>query len=265
MTAPRLHAATGGHQPSGGRPTVVLVHGAGGNRTQWGTQARHLAARGFDVLAIDLPGHGNSPGPACTEIGSYGEAVLADLDARGIDRVAVAGHSMGAMIALWIAATASDRVSHLGLIGAGLALAVNPALLNGTRDEPLVAAEAIVDWGHSSASHIGASETPGLWMDGIDLAVFRAEIVAHPGSLHADFAATAAFDGTDLAQSVSAPTVVISGQRDLMTPPKLGKAAAAAIDGATYIEFADAGHMLMTERPLELSKALHSFFSRAAG
>lgn len=264
MTAPRLHAATGGHPPTGG-PTAVLVHGAGGNRTQWGTQARHLAARGFDVLAIDLPGHGNSPDPACTDIGSYGAAVLADLDERGIDRVALAGHSMGAMIALWMAATAPDRVSHLGLIGAGLALAVNPALLDGTRDEPLVAAAAIVDWGHSSASHIGASETPGLWMDGIDLAVFRAEIAAHPGSLHADFAATADFDGTELAQSVAAPTLVISGQRDLMTPPKLGKAAAAAIEGATYIELAGAGHMLMTERPLELSKALHSFFSRGAG
>lgn len=255
----RLHAATGGHEHGEG-PVAVLVHGAGGNRTQWATQARHLAVRGVNVLALDLPGHGRSAGPACESVPAYADAVLADLDARGIDRFAVAGHSMGAMIALQIAGT-TKRVSHLSLIGAGLALAVNPALLEGTRDNPLLAAAAIVDWGHSAASHLGAAEAPGMWMDETDMAVLRAEIAAHPGSLHADFAATAAFDGAEVAASVTAPTLVISGAHDMMTPPKLGKAVAAAIDGAEYLELADAGHMLMTERPAEVSKALAAFFA----
>lgn len=255
-----LHAATGGHEHGEG-PVAVLVHGAGVNRTQWATQARHLAARGVNVLALDLPGHGNSPGPACESVPGYADAVIADLDARGVDRFAIAGHSMGAMIALHIAATAPERVSHLALIGAGLALGVNPALLDGTRDDPLLAAAAIVDWGHSAGSHLGAAETPGLWMDETDMAVLRAEIAAHPGSLHADFAATAAFDGTELAASVTAPTLVISGQHDMMTPPKLGRAVADAIAGSQYVELAGAGHMLMTERPAEVSKALAAFFA----
>jgi pimeloyl-ACP methyl ester carboxylesterase len=215
-------------------------------------------------LALDLPGHGRSPGPACNTIEDYSAAVIAELDHRQIDAFAVAGHSMGAMIALHLAATAPQRVSAAALIGAGLALGVNPALLDGTRDTPGLATRAIVDWGHSFDSHMGSAQTPGLWMDGTDLAVMDTEIAAHPGSLHADFSATASFDGTDLAAAVECPTLVISGQRDNMTPPKLGKAAAEAIANARYVELADAGHMLMTERPAEVAQELRSFFAANA-
>jgi len=259
---PRLFAATGGHEHSG-QPTVVFVHGAGGNRTQWGTQARHLAARGFDVLALDLPGHGNSADPACTTIEAYSAAVLADLNDRQVQTFSVAGHSMGAMIALHLAATVPQRVTAAALIGAGLALSVNPALLDGTRDTPMVAAKAIVDWGHSFDSHVGSAQTPGLGMDGADLAVMEVEINAHPGSLHADFSATASFDGTDLAAEVPCPTLVLSGQRDNMTPPKLGKAAAEGIANARYVELRGAGHMLMIERPAEVAQELRAFFATA--
>lgn len=255
-----LHAATGGHDHSGGH-TVVLVHGAGGNRTQWATQARHLAARGTDVLAIDLPGHGYSPDPACTSVPDYAAAVVADLDARGVGDFAIAGHSLGAMIALQVAASVGSRLTHLALLGAGLALPVNPTLLDATRDDPLTAAAAIVDWGHSSGSHLGSSQTPGLWMDGATLAVLQAEIAAHPGSLHAGFKATAAFDGTDLPETATAPALIIAGQHDRMTPPHLGREVAARLDGSQYVELAGAGHFLMTERPAEVSRALAAFFS----
>jgi len=213
---------------------------------------------------VDLPSHGNSSGTACSTIEQYSAAVLDDLDARGVKSFAVAGHSMGAMIALDLAASHPQRVTALALIGAGLALGVNPALLDGTRDTPVLAAQAIVDWGHSPDSHLGAAQTPGLWMDGTDLAVMQAEIDSHPGSLHADFSALASFDGTALAASVTCPTLVISGQRDNMTPPKLGKTAAAAIDNCRYLELAGAGHMLMTERPAEVAKELRSFFAQAS-
>lgn len=261
MSGP-LHASTGG-QPGDGGAVVVLVHGAGNNRTVWSTQARHLAARGCQVLALDLPGHGMSPGPPCESVPSYARAVVADLDRRGVERFGIAGHSMGAMVALAIAAEHHDRVTGLALIGAGLQLAVNTALLDATRDDPLLAARAIVDWAHSPTSHLGASEAPGTWMDGADLALLRAEIAAHPGSLHADFAATADYDGSDAAAAVTAPTIVIAGERDLMTPPKLGHAVAAAMSDAHCVVLVGAGHMLMTERPREVSALLADQFCTA--
>lgn len=259
---PRMHAATGGHDHRGGdATTVVLIHGSGGNRTVWAPQARHLAARNFDVLAVDLPGHGETGGDAHHSVEGYRDAVIAELDARGIDRFAVAGHSLGAMIALAIAGAIPDRVSHLALIGAGLQLTVNDALLDATRDDPATAIDAIVDWGHSQSSHLGGGQTPGLWMDGTDTAILRAEVAAHPGALHADFTASATYDGNSAAAAVTAPTLVIAGQNDMMTPAKMGKAVAAAIEGADYVELAGSGHFMMTERPADVCRVLARFFA----
>ena len=255
-----LHAATGGHDHSG-RPIVVMVHGAGGNRTVWAAQARHLAARGLDVLAYDLPGHGRSAGPAHHTVEAYAAAVVADLDVRGVERFGIAGHSMGAMIALHIAGDHPERVTHLALLGAGLELSVNDALLDATRDQPATAIDAIVDWGHSAGSHVGGSQTPGLWMDGVDTAIMRAEVAAHPGSLHADFRASNAYNGEAAAAAVTAPTLVIAGQHDMMTPARMGRAVAAAIDGSQYVELPGCGHFMTTERPAEVCRALARFFT----
>lgn len=260
MTA-TMHASTGGHSETGDTTTVVMIHGSGGNRTIWAAQARHLAARGFDVVALDLPGHGNTPGPAHDSVEGYREAIVAELDARGLDQVALAGHSLGAMIALSLAGETPERVSHLALLGAGIHLAVNDALLEATRDDADTAIAAIVDWGHSPSSHVGGGQTPGLWMDGVDTAILRAEAATHPGSLHADFTASADFDGSAAAAAVTARTLVIAGQHDMMTPARMGRAVAGAIDGAQYLELEGCGHFMTTERPADICRALARFFA----
>ncbi len=259
MTQP-LHAATGGQDLRGG-PTVVLVHGAGGNRTVWATQARHLAARGLDVLALDLPGHGCSAGKASDRVDDYADAVVAELDRRALATVSLVGHSLGAMIALALSGRHPDRVERLVLLGAGLRLAVNDALLAATADDPDTAIDAIIDWGHSTASHLGGGQSPGLWMDGADRAILRTEAAAHPGSLHADFSASAGYDGAEDAAAVRCPTLVIAGDRDLMTPTSMGREVADAVAGAELAVLEGCGHFMMTERPVEVSLRLARFLA----
>ncbi len=255
----RLHASTGGHEPQG-TDTVVFIHGAGANRTTWAVQARHLAARGLDVLALDLPGHGKSPGTPEDRIEAYRDAVIDELADRGLTKVGLAGHSMGAMIAMAVTAEQPDLVTRLALLGAGLELRVNEALLTSTRDDPATAIDAIVDWGHSPAAHIGGGQTPGLWMDGVDTAILRSEVAAHPGALHADFAAISSFDATETASTITCPTLVIVGERDLMTPARLGHEVASTIADAQLLELQGCGHFMTVERPVEVSRALARFF-----
>lgn len=251
-----LHAATGGVDHVDTQPYLTFVHGATMNRSAWGNQARYFASRGWNVLAFDNPGHGDSPGPAATSVEELADAIVADLDRRGVTSTALVGHSLGALVSLHIAGTRPELVTHLGLVGAGLALAVNDALLDGTRDDPLLAIDAITDWSLSGQSHIGRSQSPGLWLDGAIRAIARAETARHPGSIHADFAASGGYDGTADAAAVTCPTVVVSGSQDIMTPPKLGKAAVEAISGASYVELDGCGHMIMAERTHETTAAL---------
>jgi pimeloyl-ACP methyl ester carboxylesterase len=80
---------------------------------------------------------------------------------------------------------------------------------------------------------------------------------ARPGVLHADLTACSAYrDGLRAAERVAAPTLLICGERDQMTPLKSGRALGAAIAGATIVTLTGAGHMLMAERPYDIQAAL---------
>jgi len=263
MTTTTLHAATGGIEHRDDQPWLILLHGAGNNRTVWAHQARYFASRGWNVLSYDLPGHGQSEGPAPRTIQTHVEAVIADLDERGVTRAAAVGHSMGALIALQLAGERPQLVSHLGLVGGGLALAVADALLSASEHEPDLARDAVVDWAFSSRSHIGGAELPGSWLDGAGRTLIAREIARHPDSFGADFAACAAYDaGPQAATQVTCPAAIISGSQDMMTRPALGRAAAEAIADATYTEISGAGHMLMAEAPTAVTKAMNALLTR---
>ena len=99
----------------------------------WALQARSLAHRGRAVLALDLPGHGRSAGPALTSIAEMAAWLIRFLDAAGIAQAALCGHSMGALIALAAAASAPDRVRRLALLGVAARMPVHPDLLAAAR------------------------------------------------------------------------------------------------------------------------------------
>ena len=96
----RVFAATGGQAFDPDRPAVIFVHGAGNDHTVWHGPSRYFAYHGRSVLAFDLPGHGRSGGKALSTIEDMASWLVRAIDAIGIDRVAIAGHSMGGLIAL---------------------------------------------------------------------------------------------------------------------------------------------------------------------
>jgi len=99
------------------RPPVILIHGAGGNHLYWPPELRRLA--GFRVLALDLPGHGKSSGVGLQSIRDYASSLMTYMDAVGLSRAVIVGHSMGGAIALTLCLDHAERVAGLGLIATG--------------------------------------------------------------------------------------------------------------------------------------------------
>src|ERR1700676_2624985 len=95
-----VFASSGGQQFDPAQPTVVFLHGAGMDHTVWALQTRWFAHHGRNVLALDLPGHGRSAGPGLRGIEAMADLVGAAVAAVGASRVALVGHSMGALVAL---------------------------------------------------------------------------------------------------------------------------------------------------------------------
>ena len=100
----KAFAYTAAHELDPKKPTVVFVHGAGLDHSLFGLQSRYFGYHGWNVLAVDLPGHGRSAGPPVASIGGMADWLFLLLDALKIQKASLVGHSMGALVALECAA-----------------------------------------------------------------------------------------------------------------------------------------------------------------
>ena len=254
----RVFAATGGRPFDPAAAPVVLVHGAGMDHTAWGLQTRWLAHHGRSVLAVDLPGHGRSQGPGPASIPDLAHWLLALLDAAGADRVAIAGHSMGALAALAAVAAAPARFRALALLGVTPQMPVHPDLVAAARAGGPTAPELMSSWGFGTRAQFGGHKAPGLWMVGGGIRLIGE---ADPATLAGDLEACAAWDGAmDAAAAVACPTLLLLGEEDRMTPAARARPLAAAIAGARTTVLPGCGHMIMVERPDETLAALADIF-----
>lgn len=255
-----VYAGTGGRPHGVSKPLVVLLHGAGFDHTVWALQSRWLAFHGWNVLAVDLPGHGDSTGPALPSVRAMSEWLLALLEIAAPADTTLIAHSMGSLIALATAAAVPERIHRLVLIGAAASMPVHPDLLAAAKADQHTAIEMVNLWGYGFRAGFGESAAPGVWMVGVGERILER---AGPGVLYADLAACNTYaDGLAAAARVTAPTLVFCGEKDQMTPLKSGRSLAAALPHATLVVAPDAGHMLPAERPDELLAALAQHLRR---
>jgi len=250
----RVFAATGGRRFDPAQPTVLFIHGAGMDHTVWALQTRYFAHHGRSVLAVDLPGHGRSAGALLRSVGAMAAWIAHVLDAAAVQGAALVGHSMGALIALEVAAAAPARVRSLALLGVAERMPVHPDLQAAADGNRRLGPELVTSWGHGRSGHLGGNPAPGLWMMGGSLQLLER---APAGALAADLAACNAYDGALAAATrVVCPTLLLLGALDRMTPPAKAKPLAAAIKLSRTVVLPAAGHMLMSERPDAVIDAL---------
>ena len=231
-----------------GRPPLLLIHGAGGSHLHWPPQLRRLP--GVSVLAPDLPGHGRSEGPGREAIGEYARDVVSLLDALGVERAVVGGHSMGGAIAQAIALEHAERVAGLILRGTGAKLRVAPAVLDGILNDFDATAGLVVDWS------FGPAATDDLKQLGI-----KAIRETDPAVLLGDYRACDRFDIRDQLERIQTPTLVVGGTADRLTPLRFSRYLAENIDRARLEIIEGGGHMMALESPEEVGAVVDRFMA----
>ena len=251
-----VRCATGGRSLDGDQPAVVLVHGAGSDRTVWQLQTRWIAHHGYRAAAVDLPGHGGSDGPARATIAEMGAWLAGTVEALGLAPAHLVGHSMGTFVVLEAAAQAPSSVRSLVLLGTAGAMPVHPALQAAADADDPVAGRLITSWGIGSRAHTGGHASPGMWLIGGNTSLLDR---SPPGVLASDLAACARYDGaTAAAARVQCPVTLVLGREDKMTP---NRAAAGLIDafgdGRARVMYLDrVGHFLQIESPIRVREAI---------
>ncbi|WP_448206831.1 alpha/beta fold hydrolase [Azospirillum sp. sgz302134] len=253
-----VYAHTGGQPFDPAKPAVVMIHGAGMDHTVWSLQTRYLAHHGRSVLAVDLPGHGRSGGAPLDSVEALADWVVALLDAAGVAKAALVGHSMGALVALETAARHGSRVESLALLGVAETMPVHPDLLAAAALNDPSSIELVIGWGHGPRGHVGGATAPGLsLLPGGRRLMQR----ARPGVLGVDLGACNAYaGGVQAATAVACRALFVLGAADRMTPAKAGRALAARIKDSEVVTLTGIGHMVMTEAPDATVDALAKHF-----
>ena len=252
-----VYAYTGGKPFDASLPTIAFVHGALNDHSVWTLLARWAAHHGFGVLAVDLPGHMRSAGTALKSVEAMADWLLSMLDAAGARQAALAGHSLGSLVALEAAARAPDRATRLLMFGTAVPMPVTDALLTAAREAPHKAIEMVITYSFSTLAAKPSYPGPGVWLRGSARGLMR-QVLAHGGDpllFHTDFAACNHYaHGLLAAERVRCPVDLILGAFDQMTPPRSTREISAALKAVVHT--VAAGHFLMQEQPDDVLNAM---------
>jgi len=258
----KTYAYTGGKDFNPTQRTVVLIHGVLCDHSVWALQSRYLANHGWNVLAVDLPGHCRSAGTPPASVQEAAQFIQALLDAQGVQQAALVGHSFGSLIALQTAANMGERISHLAMVGTAYPMKVSQPLLDASLNEP---EKALHMTNVFSRATLAPPSGAGSWVFGASLALGRRVLASNKtvNVFHTGFNACNNYDqGLQAMAAVTCPVLMVLGESDQMTTPKNAQpliAQAKESGKALQVVSIPHGHHQMTESPDETLDALKRF------
>lgn len=223
---------------------LIFIHGSGNTGLAWHYQTEHFP----DSEAISLPGH--PEGEPCSSIEDYVTWLHQYVLERGYSELVLAGHSMGGAIAQMYALDYPGDIKGLVLIGTGARLRVMPELLSSLEagvDQPPESLRSFVE------------PLYGRVEPGVREAVVNKVIEVGARVQLNDFRCCDKFDIMDRVDGVKAPTLVICGDEDDMTPVKYAQYLASKIGGARLAIIEGATHLAFMEKPAEVNQAIEEF------
>jgi len=236
------------------KDTIVLLHGSGLSHIVWSLIEKYLSNQNYNILAIDLPGHGNSEGKSLKsieEISDWLEKVFNELN---ISKIIIIGHSQGCLEALEYCSKYSKRVKSLVFVGGSYRMPVNQDLIDLAEDGDNQAVKLMMKWSYEhSKNFIGGNPVEKIINSPRDIR----EILA------IDLVACNNYkNGFEALKTVNCPTLFIFGELDKMISLEKGKKFAELIPNSKIHTIKDCGHMIMFEKAFEMREKISEFLKK---
>ena len=236
------------------KDTLVLLHGSGLSHIVWSLTEQYLSNQNYNILAIDLPGHGNSEGKSLKsieEISDWLEKVFKQLN---ISKITIIGHSQGCLEALEYCFKYPKRVENLVFVGGSYKMPVNQDLIDLAEDGDNQAVKLMMKWSYeNSKKFIGGNPVQKIINSSRDIR----EILA------IDLVACNNYkNGSEALKSINCPTLFIFGELDKMVNLEKGKKFAELIPNSKVHTIKGCGHMIMFEKAFEMREKISEFLKK---
>ncbi len=233
------------------KPTLIFIHGAALSKGFWTAQVEDLSDIA-NTIAIDLPGHLDSTGPACDQISDCAAAVVNLIEKIQAPNPVLCGLSMGGAVAQELLISRPESFSAAILMHTGARLKVFPFIFESIEKDYSQYLDFAVDFSVSQKSD--KTKIKALMKD---VAVTKADVALK------DFTACDQFDVMARLNEIKAKVLVVVGDEDNITPAKYGEFLHQTIPGAELAVIAEAGHLSPIEKPEEVNQIIRDFLQKA--
>ena len=246
-----MFVSTGGMEIDEKKPTILLMHGSGLSHIVWSLHEQFYVSQGFNVLSIDLPGHGNSDGPALKTIQNISDWVKKLMIAINVKKITIIGHSQGCLVGIDFGSRYSDLIENLVLVAGSYKMPVNQDLIDLAESGDERAILLMMKWGYEgSKAFIGGNPVKKI----INSTREIREILAVDLNACNNYK-----DGKESLSKIICPTLCIFGDLDKMVPLKVGNKMAEMIKNSEKKIINNCGHMIIFEKAFEMRKIVKEF------
>ena len=230
------------------------MHGSGLTHIVWSLHEQFYASQGFNVLSVDLPGHGNSEGPSLESIEKISNWVKSLINVLGIKKIIIIGHSQGSLIGIDFASRYPDLISSLVLVAGTYKMPVNQDLIDYAEAGDEKAVLLMMKWGYEgSKAFIGGNPVKKIINSSRDIR----EILAVDLNACNNYK-----DGKESLKKINCPTLCIFGDLDKMVPLEVGNKMASMIKNSEKKIINNCGHMIIFEKAFEMRKIVIEFLTK---
>ena len=246
-----VYASDAGQGIKKNKETVVFLHGSGLSHIVWSLTEQFLSSKEFNVLSIDLPGHGNSEGPCLESIEKIADWLEEVFNKLNLNQMTLIGHSKGCLEALEYSFRYKRRLKKIIFIGGSYRLPVNKDLIDLAENGDNDSLKLMMKWGfEGSKKFIGGNPIEKIIQSPRDIS----EILAVDLKACNNYA-----NGEEAAKSIDLPTLIISGELDKMVNLEASKKFSSLVKNSSTHIIIGSGHMIMIEKAFEMREKILEF------
>ena len=246
--------STGGMDIDKKKPTILLMHGSGLTHIVWSLHEQFYVSQGFNVLSVDLPGHGNSEGPSLKSIENISDWIKCLIIKLDIEKIIVIGHSQGGLVCIDFASRYPDLTKKIVLVASSYKLPVNQDLIDLAESGDEKAVLLMMKWGYEgSKAFIGGNPVKKIVNSVRDIR----EVLAVDLNACNNYK-----NGENAIKKINCPTLCIFGDLDKMVPVKVGLKMSEQITNSETKIISDCGHMIIFEKAFEMRKLVKEFIKK---